>query len=209
VFLLLGAVVNVAVAWGLALWSIRFATVWIDVSEFDSSLGPRSIPRFVQRLHDAQNAKHSWSGWDARSGCKSFGLDVYTIRTLGSIDHHLQTRTLVVGWPLPSVRASYIYYVDRETSSDNPVFEELDSGILLSGTGNEWWIPGIPLWPGFAINTIFYAAMLWLLWIAPGKIRRFIRVYRGRCPACGFIIAPGTAAASGGPCSECGFRMTS
>jgi hypothetical protein len=49
--------------------------------------------------------------------------------------------------------------------------------------------------------------MLWLLWIAPGKINRFIRVHRGRCPACGYIIAPGTAAASpggGGPCSECG-----
>jgi hypothetical protein len=65
-------------------------------------------------------------------------------------------------------------------------------------------LPLNPRWPEFAINTIFYAAMLWLLWIAPGRIKRFIRVHRGRCPACGFIIAPGTAAASGGPCSECG-----
>jgi hypothetical protein len=73
-------------------------------------------------------------------------------------------------------------------------------------------LPYRVIWPGFAINTVFYAAMLWLLWIArrtPGKIRRFIivrgRVSRGRCPACGYKIAPGTAAASpGGPCSECG-----
>jgi hypothetical protein len=61
-------------------------------------------------------------------------------------------------------------------------------------------IPASPLWPGFAINTIFYAAMLWLLWIAPGRIKRFIRVHRGRCPACGYIIAPGV----GNKCSECG-----
>jgi hypothetical protein len=65
-----------------------------------------------------------------------------------------------------------------------------------------------PIWPGFVINTIFCAALLWLLWIAPGKIRRFIRIRGHRCPACGFIIAPGTAAASGGPCSECGQPLT-
>jgi hypothetical protein len=62
-----------------------------------------------------------------------------------------------------------------------------------------------PLWPGFAINTIFYAAMLWLLWIAPGKIRRFIRVRGHRCPACGYQIdsAPGI----GPVCSECGAAL--
>jgi hypothetical protein len=61
-------------------------------------------------------------------------------------------------------------------------------------------LPLRPIWPGFAINTIFYAAMLWLLWIALGKLKRFIRVHRGRCPACGYIIAPGV----GNKCSECG-----
>jgi hypothetical protein len=55
--------------------------------------------------------------------------------------------------------------------------------------------------PGFAINTIFYAAILWLLWLAPGRIRRFIRIRRGRCPSCGYVIAPGTCA--DGLCSEC------
>jgi tRNA(Ile2) C34 agmatinyltransferase TiaS len=62
------------------------------------------------------------------------------------------------------------------------------------------------VFPGFAINTIFYAAMLWLLWIAPGKIRRFVRVHRGRCPACGYQIdsAPGI----GPRCSECGHLLT-
>jgi hypothetical protein len=61
------------------------------------------------------------------------------------------------------------------------------------------------IWPGFAINTIFYAAMLWMLWIAPGKIRRFIRVKRHRCPACGYQIdsAPGI----GPVCSECGAAL--
>jgi tRNA(Ile2) C34 agmatinyltransferase TiaS len=61
------------------------------------------------------------------------------------------------------------------------------------------------LWPGFAINTIFYAAMLWLLWIASGKIRRFIRIRGHRCPACGYQIdsVPGI----GPRCSECGAAL--
>jgi hypothetical protein len=63
-------------------------------------------------------------------------------------------------------------------------------------------LPLLPLWPGFAINTIFYAAMLWLLWVAPGKIRRFIRIRGHRCPACGYQIAPGGGI--GPVCSECG-----
>ena len=67
------------------------------------------------------------------------------------------------------------------------------------------FLPTLPLWPGFAINTIFYAAILWLLWIAPGKIRRFVRIRGHRCPACGFIIAPNTCA--NGLCSECGARL--
>jgi hypothetical protein len=66
-------------------------------------------------------------------------------------------------------------------------------------------VPLRPLWPGFAINTIFYAAMLWLLWIAPGKIRRFIRIRGHRCPACGYQIAPGGGI--GPVCSECGAAL--
>jgi hypothetical protein len=70
-------------------------------------------------------------------------------------------------------------------------------------------IPASPLWPGFAINTIFYAALLWLLWIAPGKIRRCIivrgRIRGHRCPACGYQIAPGGGI--GPVCSECGAAL--
>jgi hypothetical protein len=66
-------------------------------------------------------------------------------------------------------------------------------------------LPTRVIWPGFAINTIFYGAILWLLWITPGKVRRWVRVRQHRCPACGFIIAPGTCA--NGLCSECGASL--
>jgi hypothetical protein len=55
-----------------------------------------------------------------------------------------------------------------------------------------------PIWPGFAINTIFYAAILWALFIAPGSVRRMIRRRRGLCPACAYPV--GTSPV----CTECG-----
>jgi hypothetical protein len=36
-------------------------------------------------------------------------------------------------------------------------------------------LPLAPVWPGFAINTIFYAAILWVLFFALGAVRRSIR----------------------------------
>ena len=47
---------------------------------------------------------------------------------------------------------------------------------------------------GFAVNTLFYAALLWL----PFVLRRFIRMKRGLCPACGYPMGESAV------CSECG-----
>jgi hypothetical protein len=61
--------------------------------------------------------------------------------------------------------------------------------------------PFRPLWPGFAINTLFYAAILWLLFAAPFVLRRWRRVRRGLCPACGYPV--GTSPV----CTECGAEL--
>src|SRR5688572_25754871 len=55
-----------------------------------------------------------------------------------------------------------------------------------------------PLCPGFAINTIFYAAILWLVFAAPFRVRRWRRIRRGLCVRCAYPV--GTSAV----CSECG-----
>ena len=59
-------------------------------------------------------------------------------------------------------------------------------------------LPLYPIWPGFAINTIFYAAILWLLFAAPFTLRRWRRIRRGLCVRCAYPV--GTNAV----CSECG-----
>ncbi len=62
-------------------------------------------------------------------------------------------------------------------------------------------VPLWPLWPGFAINTVFYAAILWLPF-APFQLRRYKRVKRGHCIKCGYDLR----GAEHEVCPECGER---
>ncbi len=59
-------------------------------------------------------------------------------------------------------------------------------------------MPLRPIWPGFAVNTLFYAATLWLLILGPFALRRLLRRRRGRCPACSYPMGESAV------CSECG-----
>jgi hypothetical protein len=67
-------------------------------------------------------------------------------------------------------------------------------------------LPLRPIWPGFAINTVFYAAILWglfvLLFTVPLALRRRLRSRRGLCSKCGYPV--GTSER----CSECGAAVT-
>jgi len=79
---------------------------------------------------------------------------------------------------------------------DSRLFATIDShdGLVF----NKYRVPQTILWPGFAINTIFYAAILWLLFAIPGFARRRIRIKRGQCPACAYPIGESPI------CTECG-----
>jgi hypothetical protein len=58
------------------------------------------------------------------------------------------------------------------------------------------------LWPGFAINAVFYAAILWLLFAASFALRRWRRIKRGLCPKCGYDLRG--SADDSSLCPECG-----
>src|SRR5688572_21137615 len=78
------------------------------------------------------------------------------------------------------------------------------SGIQLprNAPGNDpFALPLRLVYPGFAINMIFYAAILWVMWLlfaAPWALRRRRRIKRGLCPACAYPIG------SNQLCTECG-----
>ncbi len=64
-----------------------------------------------------------------------------------------------------------------------------DSGVM---------VPIRPVWPGFAVNTLFYTAILWLLIWGLSTLRRFLRLRRGLCPKCAYPMGESAV------CTECG-----
>ncbi len=59
-------------------------------------------------------------------------------------------------------------------------------------------LPWRPLWPGFAINTTFYATLPGLLIPGLVALRRFLRVRRGLCPKCAYPTGESSV------CTGCG-----
>ena len=137
IFLLAGAVVNVAVAWGCALWSGRGET-WI-ASDYISSENARSIPQEVRSIHEAYLPSEWTEMVEASYGATGFGHAIYTIRDLQSRDHYLETSALFVGWPRSAFKAYHTYYTRGAR-----VVDWWESGILW--VVGERWIPGVPAW---------------------------------------------------------------
>ncbi|MFI4883273.1 MAG: hypothetical protein ACIAQU_11895 [Phycisphaerales bacterium JB064] len=59
-------------------------------------------------------------------------------------------------------------------------------------------LPLLPLWPGFPINTLLYALLLFIAWRTPIFVRRTLRRRRVRCGYDRGGLDPGAA------CPECG-----
>ena len=135
IFLLAGAVVNVAVAWGFDTWNDKVLKTRVSLSD----------------------------------GLVEYTAEYY--EDLDLIPIQIQWGRTAVGWPTDSLGYTW----------DEP---------------RPWSLH--PIWPGFAVNTLFYAAVLWLLIPGPFVLRRVIRVKRGLCPACAYPMGESAV------CSECG-----
>ena len=209
VFVLLGAVVNVAVAWGCALWSGSHPEYSSSSNHADFGYGPTAISKKVEKFHEIHIPFELDKRYESWESMLSFGYRVYTKFSSKALedaqrDLFLQTFALYVGWPASSL-ASYRTYYYRPADIDaglDPIAEEWESGLLFV-VGDNRWIPFRPIWPGFAINTVFYAAILWLLTLGPFTARRIIRRKRGHCIKCGYDLR-GT---SGAVCPECGKEL--
>ncbi len=180
VCLLLGVVVNVAVAWGCARWSNaglgRTGDIWPTKDD---------PPVAAQRIWD-RYAQEDWPPFDDYASRSGWGKSVEMLRSIAIVDVGGVTRFRMyfvsqskAGWPLRTFQRG---------SSIN-AWERRNVEIV---------IPYAPLWPGFAVNTLFYAAILWLLIPGPFALRRFLRVRRGLCPKCAYPMGESSV------CTECG-----
>ena len=230
-FLLLGVIVNVGVAWACAAWSAddqiydiepfdenhRFRTVdddllawleerqWLITEDQIVTFGDLATVGFYRhelfalernRLPDfpgfsgaatgrrfpAEFLRHTSAGWPLLSLDGEEWIESYEPRWEWMKDGS--------GWNTEPYETKWVRYVEI------PV-DTMGAGIMPLPRS----IPFRPVWPGFAINTVFYASILWLLTLGPVTARRMIRRKRGRCIQCGYDLR---GHSEGDACPECG-----
>ncbi len=224
IFLLLGAILNVAMAWGCATWSALklVSRPWVgQLTEVDQ--------RWWQQVVPAGAAPRASAVWRSRGfGCDSLlilgdrsGEAVIREDPSGqvifgtSVNATLDRATLVrSGWPwrsgagerwdlgislltpFPMLGHKVTTWRDADLETSAVSF---DRPTRLGGSSFRL-LPLRPIWTGFAINTLFYAALLWPLICGPSALRRHIRRKRGLCVSCGYDLRH----AEHDACPECG-----
>ena len=190
--LIAGAIVNVAVAWGCTRWGeISEARLLTPNEVFQLFTVESSVP---SRMSDG-TASHGF-GIRATQAAVFFEAEALYAFAL----------MFDAGWPAISVRAEW-----RAPPSKIHLMHQsvtLISGIETTASPRDgqfdagrFTYPSKPIWPGFAINTIFYAAILWVVFFAPGKVK--LRRRRNLCPACAYPVGASPV------CTECGAAIPS
>jgi len=205
VFLLLGAIVNIAVAWGCGLLihsrhpldnQGRFmrlsrtsgitrayiGTGRMIIHQYGRGMNVDFVD-FPQQLSESQFRKIIPSG-------SAFFSDEPALRR-----RLIFYREVLAGWPTYALRGELSNQHDSLSPTARGLFR-FPYQDQSPGVWNE--LPLIPIWPGFAINTVFYAAIVWLLFFTPGTLRRRRRIKRGLCLACAYPIGVSPV------CTECG-----
>lgn len=228
-FLLLGAVMNVLVAWGCAKWGDR--RVHTPVDPMDRTLEAKSInvvPRWAIEWIDQAQAKERF-GQDWPTGVQLRQIDFPGCRrvmcrrwyTTPWHIYHLEQVSVSLGWPARSLR----YY--ERSIHDHEYFPESRVWRLPGWHGGvpfadpiekqleQWWVPDwqrvvkpvYPLTPialPFTLNTLFYAALLYLPFAAFSTLRRRRRIRRNLRLSCGYSLAGAVPTKNTIICPECG-----
>jgi hypothetical protein len=181
--LLLGAVVNVAVAWSCALWS-PLGQSYREVVAQERVLDEAGVSSDLDAV--------TWH----RSGV---GLDEFSIKWHVPGEAH-GVWVYRSGLPFRSLRCRM--ELDGDSSWTLIVWAEQDAPFVPPSRPP---LPLMPLWLGFAANTGLNAALLLLFAFGPKWVRSFVRQRRGRCIACGYDLRGGSHVR----CPECGLVLPS
>ncbi len=186
--LLVGAVINIAVAWALAIWS---GSVVFDA---------QSTASWADRLQR--------EGKSLDQALRGLGLDLVLIRREPPDPYiHLYR----AGWPLRAMEGEAWRAATGKlefasavgVSSGVDLYAELVRGAAkVQTTSPQRILPLRPAWPGFLGNTVLYAVVAMAMIACASLVRRRYRGWRGRCAACGYDLRGDLDRG----CPECGHK---
>ena len=211
VFLLLlagGAIINIAVAWGCAIFLCDVTDGWTMRSgasrlENGSVWGNFRLDRpgyFEIRSHVSAPPDEWEERWeDPSSLIEPWG------RVPSQMEVNTQWEEFASGWPRPVLR-SRLHINDYSRSfaatATPKVFprDTLESGFTIQVPllSREAILPTGMIWHGVVINTVFYAVLAWLVFALTIILRNQRRIRRGICPGCMYPVGTSDT------CTECG-----
>jgi hypothetical protein len=216
-FLLLGGLLNVAVAWAIALrvppqhanpsfkgraplieddFGCLFGQWEVEVRSEPGWMGIQSM-RVRNRVVGANRAAGGVVSEETQLA-KMLPSWEKALQTPGrSFAMHLrkqERRYLVAtGWPC---RTAWYEIEDVPGGSQRQIRGALDVGPRPVAANQ--LLPFRPIWRGLVTNSLLYGATCWLMVAGARTLRRWWRIKRGLCPACAYPV--GTSQL----CTECG-----
>lgn len=204
VCLAIGVVISVVLAWACALRRARDFSVFFSTGRAAAKGWPARVPP-AWGLPNTWNERHSF-GYT--------GLWVlHTYTGFGTIKTEVQLETS--GWPLRCLRATVLYPSDEydertelgRVSDFTFNFISWRGGIervtlLPPASSRTHYLPLEPLWPGLAVDSALYGALVGTAVLGAAAVRRRLRVRARLCANCGYPTG------SSAVCSECGRPVT-
>jgi hypothetical protein len=188
--LALGAMINVLVAWRCH----RFGWMEGKRTKIENPMWPIRVPSSWP--HEPR-----WGEW-TEAGSIAFSRFIkHWPESRGGVEHAVIVYES--GWP----RRAMIRYLPVVGGSSPPKVPDI--GMLHLGVPSPFnlqstniphanYLPVLPLWPGFAINTIFYGTFVFAAMAGASALKRRRRIKRGLCVQCAYPITGLTR------CPECG-----
>ena len=194
IFVMAGVLVNFAVAWGCS----SFARIGNQASTTATAADEAWF-----KANAPFPLTEDWQVVDEVVTANGFGKSIRIVAADDGDFEGARAYRHTLGWPLASLRFAGFSHMRRQddgsrtwTSAEHRV-----GRIRLP-----WASAASPfsradiLCAGLAVNSLLYAAILWLLIRGPSPLRRFIRSKRGLCTACGYPLRESPV------CTECGKR---
>jgi hypothetical protein len=208
-WLLIGVAGNVAVAW----WAVAHQPLEQECRISEALQTTKS--RVASRIEWRNPAALKWpirvpDTWPSTPtvGTTDVGLgwtdgDWHVIVDSGSNAGTYNAILRTYGLPMRSLHCWGLLFVSQASTEQT----ERQSIVLPSPLPRAWnkngFFPILPVWPGFVVNTAFYAGVAWSLrWGLLAVRRRWLR-HTGRCMQCGYNLSGVVSEV----CPECGAHI--